>query len=365
MKTPDHHTSKLGSRDFIFQCHKWPFSITCNPLLPKITECYIDLSLITDMKIPIKKVECRSISYGGYETKVVGSISQTIQVIYDGVPSGTMHLKAKVIRNLTRLYNVDCVASQKLYNILTQKTISILSSVEDSPAQASLKSKDTCSEHSNESSDLILDVYDSPDTRKRKRRKRFAVSNVPFTSSLESLAPNPNHQADPHEPPQVQHKYDLNPSDLLGSPKLNHPDAVARQERPLLENLIFCGQSKPCPCLDTLRPVQLLTLPPYYPVHLQVGHQPCGQHPCGYYDVHPDNLHPPDSGLCPCNPPRLDPTLSISTLRHRHPAALGHEHPQSGSAQHPLPQDFQPCGYFCEYEDCGCLRQYSGRDWAS
>ena len=99
MKTPDHQTSKLGSKDFVFQANKWPFSITCNPLMPTITESFIDLTLVKDMKVAMKKVECRNISYGGLSTKVVGSISQTVQVVYNGVASGTMHLKAKVIRN--------------------------------------------------------------------------------------------------------------------------------------------------------------------------------------------------------------------------------------------------------------------------
>ena len=128
MKTPDHHTSKLGSKDFVFQVNKWPFSITCNPLMPTITESFIDLTLVKDMKVAMKKVECRNISYGGLSTKVVGSISQTVQVVYNGIASGTMHLKAKVIRNLTNLYGVDCIASQKLYKILTGTGLSLDSS---------------------------------------------------------------------------------------------------------------------------------------------------------------------------------------------------------------------------------------------
>ena len=33
---------------------------------------------------------------------------------------GTMHLKAKVIRNLSTCYGVDCIAGQKLYKLLTR-----------------------------------------------------------------------------------------------------------------------------------------------------------------------------------------------------------------------------------------------------
>ena len=88
MKIPDHQTTKLVSKDFVFQVKKWPFDITCNPLLPTITESFIDLALVKDMKIAMKKLECRTISYGGLTTKVVGLISQTVQVVYNGVSSG-------------------------------------------------------------------------------------------------------------------------------------------------------------------------------------------------------------------------------------------------------------------------------------
>ena len=51
------------------------------------------------------------------------------QVVYNGVASGTMHLKAKVIRNLTNLFGVDCIAGQKLYKVLTSAAPNLDSSV--------------------------------------------------------------------------------------------------------------------------------------------------------------------------------------------------------------------------------------------
>ena len=62
---------------------------------------------------------CRNVSYAGYSTKVVGSISQTVQVVYICVASGTMHLKAKIIRNLTNFFGIYCIAGKKLYNLRT------------------------------------------------------------------------------------------------------------------------------------------------------------------------------------------------------------------------------------------------------
>ena len=74
MVSPDYHTTKLALKDFVFQVNKWPFSITWDPALPTITECFIDLALVKDIKVSIKKVDCRNISFAGYATKVVGSI---------------------------------------------------------------------------------------------------------------------------------------------------------------------------------------------------------------------------------------------------------------------------------------------------
>ena len=40
------------------------------------------------------------------------------------------------------------------------------------------------------------------------------------------------------------------------------------------------------------------------------------------------------------------------------PYVVGHTGPS-------MPPDFSPCGYYCAYEDCDCLRGYEGRDWVS
>ena len=184
MLIPDHHTTKLGSKDFVFQVNKWPFSITCNPALPVITECYIDLALVKDMKIAVKKIECRHISYAGYSTKLVGSISQTVQVVYDGLPSGTMHLKAKVVRNLSTIYGVDCIASKKLYQTLTDN--SSQENAYDVSEASSDASEDLefCEEDSVD--DMCHNADDTPKSKRRKRRRRYQVCNFSFTSSMMS-----------------------------------------------------------------------------------------------------------------------------------------------------------------------------------
>ena len=385
MLTPDHHTTKLGSKDFIFQVNKWPFSITCNPLLPVITECFIDLGLVKDMKINMKKLECRNMSYGGYPTKVVGSISQTVQVVYDGVASGTMHLKAKVIRNLTNLYGVDCIASKKLYKLLTHS----------SEADVSSEASNEVLEHSTDDSvsdsadDIIQNGDDSPRTAKRKRKRRFQIANLSFTSSLMSSpgstanparVENPNANKNSLSPGQPNRAKRPTPAGPKPSPKPTYltpaeavktylypaqvsklnPPPPPRPKPPVplqLQELVFCGLREPCPCVHQLRPAQLQLLPPHYPVYLPRGQLPCDRDKdCGCHHVHRDNIHPPNPQICPCDPPRLSPDSWHCR------AVQVPLHLQDGPS---LPPDFLPCGYRCVYEDCECLRQYPGYDWDS
>jgi len=427
MKTPDSHTTKLGSKDFVFQVNKWPFAITCNPLLPTITESFIDLALVMDMKINMKKVECRNISYGGLSTKLVGTISQTVQVVYDGVPSGTLHLKAKVIRNLTNLYGVDCIAGQKLYKTLTTNGEASLDTL-NSSAVSSVSSiagdvaSDTLGDD-NTADDLVFKDDDSPKTRKKKRKNRFMVANVSFTDSMLSSPPGTPRSSTPAAATeQVQNSMasltSPPPGFAIGSPERQEPSPVLQNPPQMLTDSILCGHAPPCSCVELFRAQQLHLLPPLYPVYLPVDHQPCGL-ACASHHVHGDNLHPPDPSLCLCDPPRVQPgyvrgrdvhlqyvplaqgspppvanpktekkvpdtSIYVQTLASSKLSCLdcGEQFsvcqgncPESRIFQHissvgqddepPLPPDFQPCGSYCGYQICQCLRNYEGRDWAS
>jgi len=434
MKIPDHHTTKLGSKDFVFQVNKWPFAITCNPLLPTITESFIDLALVKEMKITVKKLECRTISYGGLTTKVVGSISQTVQVVYNGVSSGTMHLKAKVIRNLTNLYGVDCIAGQKLYKTLTAAAHNLDSSVASlvsSSASRAMEESDEDMASNDEvgfsvDDELVLNSEDSPRTRKRKRRSRFQVANLSFSGSMLSSPPTSPRSSKPTS--QVSHSQ----TNLTSpSPGFTAPCQTRQEPPPQLQNpsqrltdLILCGHAPPCLFVETLRDQQLQLLPPLYPVYLPEGHKPCGR-ACVSHHVHGDHLHPPDPSLCACDPPRVQPgyvrgrdvhlqyvpfapppdeaspktetmldttttvvqSVASSKLTcvdcgeqfsacqgncpdsrvFQHISSVGdpHNHGEGLDDAPPLPPDFLPCGNYCGYQICQCLRKYEGRDWAS
>ena len=114
----DSSKQEAGVMDFVYVCKKQPFSITCSPYLPKIEENYVDMDLVLRLNIPIKNIQCTRLHYAGHHTRIVGQISQTVQCVVAGKTKGTAHLKAKVVRDLTKLFQADCVAGHKLYNNL-------------------------------------------------------------------------------------------------------------------------------------------------------------------------------------------------------------------------------------------------------
>jgi len=118
MLLTDSSKQEAGVVDFVYVCKKQPFSITCSPYLPKIEENYVDMDLVLRLNIPIKNIQCTRLHYAGHHTRVVGQISQTVQCVVAGKTKGTAHLKAKVVRDLTKLFQADCVAGHRLYNNL-------------------------------------------------------------------------------------------------------------------------------------------------------------------------------------------------------------------------------------------------------
>ena len=108
-----------GGADFTFMCSKIPFAVSCTKNLPHGAYNYIDLDLINSMNIPLLNIKVTRMSILGRDVRAVGSISQTVQCVHKGKVQGTVHLEAKVVRNLFSLFNVDCIASKKTFTRLT------------------------------------------------------------------------------------------------------------------------------------------------------------------------------------------------------------------------------------------------------
>ena len=104
--------------DYSFVCGKVPFAITCASNLQHGSYNLIDLDLVTKMKIPLQKIKVCRMTYLGENVRSVGYIDQTVSCVHKGVVQGTVHLSAKVVRNLFDNFNVDCVASSKTYERL-------------------------------------------------------------------------------------------------------------------------------------------------------------------------------------------------------------------------------------------------------
>ena len=213
-----------------------------------------------------------------------------------------------------------------------------------------------------EMDNMVFDADYSPQTRKRKRRNRFTVANLSFTSSLASSPSQSRSSTPTARPQQVQSSYTSLTSSPPGLP--TKTSCQTRQESPPqhpqnpplhLTDFILCGHAPPCCCVETLRAQQQLQLlPPHYPLYLPAEHQPCGR-VCATHRVHGDNLHP---YLCSCNPPRLQPRYGPVHIKYVPLLPAQHDEP-------PLPPGFLPCSNYCGYEICQCLRNYAGRDWAS
>ena len=105
--------------DFTFMCSKVPFAVTCSSTLQHGAYNLIDLDLVNKMKIPLQRIKVCRMQYMGENLRSVGFIDQTVQCVHQGRVQGTVHLAARVVRNLFDTFNVDCVASAKTYERLT------------------------------------------------------------------------------------------------------------------------------------------------------------------------------------------------------------------------------------------------------
>ena len=123
MSVTDTVDLSAGAKEFIYVCKKQPFAISCSQYMPKLHETYVDLDLVLKLNIPMKNLQCTRINLSGQFTRIVGQISQTLQCVVSGQAVGTSHLKAKVVRDLSKLFRADCLASKQLYDKLMQPSL--------------------------------------------------------------------------------------------------------------------------------------------------------------------------------------------------------------------------------------------------
>ena len=371
IRTDFHAVDKHGTRDFVLQCHKRPFAMTVSPLLPKSPENLIDLELVEFLNIPIKKIEARRFSFAGIETRIVGHVSQTVQCVVNGKIQGTTHLKAAVVRHLTSLYNMDCIAGGKTcQQLLSADNFSVKSRVI------------TCS------SDVELSD-NSDDDQPVDDEQPVTPSGTP--SPIKSSAPNT-----PSSTPRPKPS-----SGTTASLPRSPPDSN------LLETWCYQGgkskrfdQTADCPVdkrWQYMEEEEIWTLPysksgpdlkPATPDHtvayIRLGNEDaltsfCNVVTDGWPKVASQKTEPTPTTIYtsiqaiasskhPCGDcgDQFSECQSrcYQSRRYQHyilgdpPYVVGHTGPD-------LPPNFTPCGNYCVYEECECLRRYNDRDWAS
>ena len=107
--------------DFTFVCKKIPFAISCLSEIPYRNANLVDLDLVNKMGIPLRNIKVTRMSLLGHDVRAVGHIKQTIQCVIKGKVQGTIHLEAKVVRDLYTILGADCIASARTYSRLMDK----------------------------------------------------------------------------------------------------------------------------------------------------------------------------------------------------------------------------------------------------
>jgi len=107
--------------DFTFVCKKIPFAISCMSEMPYRDANLVDLDIINKMGITLRDIKVTRMSLLGHDLRAVGKIKQTIQCVHKGRVQGTIHLEAKVVRDLYSILGADCIASARTYSKLMGK----------------------------------------------------------------------------------------------------------------------------------------------------------------------------------------------------------------------------------------------------
>jgi len=108
-----------NGEDYSFVCKKIPFAISCSSDFVNKGCNLIDLDLVNKMQLKLRDIKVCRMTIHGQNMRSVGYVKQSIQCVQAGKIIGTVHLTAKVIRDLYNLFNMDCVASANTYTRLT------------------------------------------------------------------------------------------------------------------------------------------------------------------------------------------------------------------------------------------------------
>ena len=123
---------KFGDREFIVSCKGRPFVILTAPQFPVPAFTMVDYNLIRGLNLRMTDMQCSKFFYGGQKLRILGKVSTTVQCIMEGAPAGTLHLKAHVVQDLYKLFDVHSVAGTKLSHKLLGPPAKLVPDTEES-----------------------------------------------------------------------------------------------------------------------------------------------------------------------------------------------------------------------------------------
>ena len=165
--------------DFTFICRKIPFAITCSELHHG-DDNLIDLGLVNSMKIPLRNIRVTRMNLLGHDVRAVGRIKQTVQCVVNGRVQGNVHLQGKVVRNLSSLLNVDCLASTKTYErLMGRKPPDPLDEGYESPGEIPILGDDDDTEGENDQKEEEIENTKSEDRESLEEEPPDPDPNVP------------------------------------------------------------------------------------------------------------------------------------------------------------------------------------------
>ena len=89
-----------NDREFVVACKNRPFTILTSEDLPTPEVSLIDHKLVSELRLRMSDLQCSKFSFGSKKLRVLGKISTSVQCVVNGMISGNLHLKAKVVENL-------------------------------------------------------------------------------------------------------------------------------------------------------------------------------------------------------------------------------------------------------------------------
>ena len=105
-------------KEFVFAVKGRPFGCLVSPYLPTPTSSIIDMNLVREIGLKMTDLQYTKFNFGGQKMRIVGKINITVQTIHNGLASGNFHMKASVVLDLYKNFEIEAIAGVKLRKLL-------------------------------------------------------------------------------------------------------------------------------------------------------------------------------------------------------------------------------------------------------